>query len=719
MTWHYCNPVQACNYRTKYNTCSGTCLGTRYKECWYAFLKYGRNPSCGTETYAYACTYNCNPYTEAYNCRTNYECGTYQECNNVNYDCSYYQTITGYYTGTCSSSRTICDTATDYDNCITWSERQVAYDCSEMKLNNYGISASNEKVGTPILAIFNISGCSGAVNYELYMKNANIKGTANCGFNSLEITPASAGTQTVLLKLNDGKTSISKIIGTILITNPNGETDSINPFIPTGETFTKSAESGAYDAKIMEWIKQGLGNEDILKNLMITFGAVGLAITATQANRIKEYLNKIKWNAFLSPFIAIGDFFKGFFFGSNENSSQAELSGEFMGGLFLIGDIRDFIISTLSLFGINKKEFDPTLLALSGFGIFLDFADGSNIADGFMASLKTAWKSLPKTAKSNIDEFFKLIKNSDEMKQVYDLLKRIPVNKIALFFNSAHELLRKTPLKYLEDLVSLFLRLINYSDELTVALFKKCANWQDAARITRYFDNFGEEAFEQLTKNHSADEIYEIILKQTDELIDITQINTKLVKRLKNLEIYDSFDSIKIMTKKEAEEFGADLAAELTDEGKRILYIQEDLYNNANLIKDYDLLHENYELDTINLHPTKLKIMNKINDNKMLSQLSQANKKELQEVIYDRLIADNALIKKHPEYINEIIDINDVITDLNRDILFNKNEDILDGMIKVTYYESVTKKSIIEELFFDENYKNIYNIIKDLMEGFL
>jgi hypothetical protein len=296
MTWHYCNPVQACDYRTKYNTCSGTCLGTRYKACWYAFLKYGRNPSCGTETYAYACTYNCNPYTEAYNCRTNYECGTYQECNNVNYDCSYYQTITGYYTGTCSSSRTICDTATDYDNCITWSERQVAYDCSEMKLNNYGISQSNEKIGTPILAIFNISGCSGAVNYELYMKNANIKGAANCGFNSLEITPASAGTQTVLLKLNDGKTSISKIIGTILITNPSGETDSINPFIPAGETFAKSAESGAYDAKIMEWIKQELSNEDILKNLMITFGAVGLAITATQANRIRNYIENMRNN---------------------------------------------------------------------------------------------------------------------------------------------------------------------------------------------------------------------------------------------------------------------------------------------------------------------------------------------------------------------------------------------------------------------------------------
>ena len=188
---------------------------------------------------------------------------------------------------------------------------------------------------------------------------------------------------------------------------------------------------------------------------------------------------------------------------------------------------------------------------------------------------------------------------------------------------------------------------------------------------------------------------------------------------MKELNIDEAFEGVRIMTNDEFIRFGADLAVEASDDGTKVLLLTQDYFNNIDKITDYSLLHEYYEAITMNSRLSRIDILRKINSNELLNQLPQSIKDELQEVIYDRLIADKALIQEYPEMINELIDIDDVITDLNRDIILNKQEYIIEGIIKVTYYESVTKKIIIEELFFDKDYKNIYNIIKDLMEDFL
>ncbi|MDD5054610.1 MAG: hypothetical protein PHG04_04535, partial [Candidatus Nanoarchaeia archaeon] len=255
---------------------------------------YGRHSSCGTEVYVFSCIVSCNPRQESYNCRTEYSttCTPYQECSQNPYDCSTYETRTGYYSGTCYRDNVVCDKATDYDNCLGWSEREIIVPCESMKLESYTVSTLNAKVNESLFAAFNLSNCEGAVNYELYLKDASFKGRGACGLNNLEFSAQSGGTQTLLLVVRDSKNTITKSLGTLLITNPAQFTQANNMFVPKGEEFTSKAETGFFDAKILELIGEGLSNEDILKNLMLSFGAVGLAITATQSKRIKDYIER-------------------------------------------------------------------------------------------------------------------------------------------------------------------------------------------------------------------------------------------------------------------------------------------------------------------------------------------------------------------------------------------------------------------------------------------
>ncbi|MFA5303523.1 MAG: hypothetical protein WC393_03220 [Candidatus Nanoarchaeia archaeon] len=304
------------SYCSQYGTIEFNCRNENYNP--HSCRVYGPHsvyvpqtctPSCHyTQTcnfeYVYKCDYElievpCD-YFSRYACYDYipYNCGWREEmvCRDTltcppSYDCSYYETQTGWYYTTCYDTRTVCDTVTDYDKCITWDDKQVPYDCTEMKLNTYNISSSTGKTGQPILAAFSISECTGAITYELYLKNTNIEGTANCGLNTFEITPVSTGTQTVLLKLKDDRTAITKTIGITVITNINGEMDSLNPFIPGGEEFTNNIEAGNYNNKIIELINKGLSNDEIIKNLMLTVGAIGFAVTVSQANRIRNYID--------------------------------------------------------------------------------------------------------------------------------------------------------------------------------------------------------------------------------------------------------------------------------------------------------------------------------------------------------------------------------------------------------------------------------------------
>jgi hypothetical protein len=110
-----------------------------------------------------------------------------------------------------------------------------------------------------------------------------------------------------------------------------------------------------------------------------------------------------------------------------------------------------------------------------------------------------------------------------------------------------------------------------------------------------------------------------------------------------------------------------------------------------------------------------------MNSNEMLSQLSETNKKELREVIYDRLIADNTLIKDHPEYINNLVDINLLIDETNAKLLINNYEICKKNIIWIVYYDLMTPGSNkINELFLLDNSLKIYvNNLKKIMVNFL
>jgi hypothetical protein len=135
-------------------------------------------PSCNFEW-----IWNCDYYYIEIHCKyfsrypcydyVPYNCGWREEmvCRDTkiclpSYDCSYYETQTGYYPITCYDTRIICDYATDYDKCLIWEDEQVPYDCTEMKLNSYSISSNSGKINEPILTVFNISECTGTINYS-------------------------------------------------------------------------------------------------------------------------------------------------------------------------------------------------------------------------------------------------------------------------------------------------------------------------------------------------------------------------------------------------------------------------------------------------------------------------------------------------------------------------------------------------------------------------
>jgi hypothetical protein len=132
-------------------------------------------------------------------------------------------------------------------------------------------------------------------------------------------------------------------------------------------------------------------------------------------------------------------------------------------------------------------------------------------------------------------------------------------------------------------------------------------------------------------------------------------------------------------------------------------------------------MHEYYEILYDTAHPSISEISKRINSDEILNQLSESNKKELQEVIYDRLIADKPLIKNHPEYINELINIDDVINEIENNLLKNNYNEVKKDLIWVVYYDAIIPGSNkINEIFLlDDSLKKYIISLKTLMEKYI
>jgi hypothetical protein len=445
MNFHDCSYEYKCDYRTKYNTCTGTCLGTRYKSCiygwWGPIPKIGRDPSCGEESYTYSCTYNCNPYQEPYNCGNIYTCWSYEDCQNVNRDCSGYETVTGYYQGTCYGSNRVCDKATNYSKCDEWSERMIAYDCSKMKLSSYSLSNNFAKIGDPLTASFYLENCEGIIKYTLNIKGLELTGTTTCNNTNINFAPVSSGTQTVILTLKDNYSTLTKSLGTLTITNQQGITETQNPFTPISEEFTQNIENGNYDAGIIEWINQGLSNEEILLKLMITFGAAGLAITATQANRIKDYIGKlrlsyakmdiskgIKLTGKILNYLSLGVLIIGGIAGLIGFSVPIAIIGGIAGIIGLTGSTLEFLSHQFALkFELKDDESKKIYLENNSVEMSLDFAfmllDGFTLGQGSKVKVakEVIEEAVERVTKEAISEF-----SESSMKEISErILKRL------------------------------------------------------------------------------------------------------------------------------------------------------------------------------------------------------------------------------------------------------------------------------------------------------
>jgi hypothetical protein len=186
---------------------------------------------------------------------------------------------------------------------------------------------------------------------------------------------------------------------------------------------------------------------------------------------------------------------------------------------------------------------------------------------------------------------------------------------------------------------------------------------------------------------------------------------------MKELNINEAFEGVRIMTNDEFIRFGADLAVEASDDGTKVLLLTQDYFNNIDKITDYSLLHEYYEAITMNSRLSRIDILRKINSNELLNQLPQSIKDELQEVIYDRLIADKALIQEYPEMINELIPLNKIINELKNALLDYNNEIAKQDIIWIVYYDLIVPGSNELDAFLSNPlFKEYIKSIKELME---
>ena len=296
-----------------------------------------------------------------------------------------------------------------------------------------------------------------------------------------------------------------------------------------------------------------------------------------------------------------------------------------------------------------------------------------------------------------------------------DTIKIIPPQKLTLFFESVAHFIQDVPLNMLSQLVEIFVKLIKFGDDITIGLLKRAIGLDEAIKISKYVDDIGEEGFKQLKNFHSIDEIYEMIFKKGDNILDFAE-NPALLKKMKELNINEAFEGVRIMTNDEFIRWGADLAVEASDDGTKVLLLTQDYFNNIDKITDYSLLHEYYEAITMNSRLSRIDILRKINSNELLNQLPQSIKDELQEVIYDRLIADKALIQEYPEMINELINIDESLDTVMANFLGKEYENLKFNLVKISYYEVVTDKSLKESLFLNAEIAEYYDELIKTME---
>ncbi len=215
------------------------------------------------------------------------------------------------------------------------------------------------------------------------------------------------------------------------------------------------------------------------------------------------------WDNFFSAFTVTSDFIKGFILGSDENSSYSQCAGDFIGGMLLVGDIRDAVLYGLSKTGVVDREYDEVFLSLALFGIGTEFFD---VGDAAVTALKGVWKKLPSAVKKGWTIFFKQASKSlDDLGSVFKkLVDKLPLNKISSFFESVGHLIGRTPLNKLDDLLDLFNKLLKYGDDVPGRLLRRLAGLDEAVKLSKYVDDVGEASFRRLVRVLGDDELVDL-----------------------------------------------------------------------------------------------------------------------------------------------------------------------------------------------------------------
>lgn len=606
-------------------------------------------------------------------------------------------------------------------------------------------------VGSNLFLSGSLNGVSGSCNlsYNLNACSDSYSGIiSNCGSVLWIIPVKRAGLCQVSLSLNDN-VNRGAWGGNVAAFSGSASSPVINPninsglyFEPSSGNFVSSIEGGNFDIMINDLINSGWDNERIIEYLTLSVLGAGVLLTLTQRRRLFEYLMNLRsdlsnnflslidgvWGSGLTPV--------GRQYSWDEGRRRAAVDSQLVHSTFtgFINDRRlpddiyafDFSVEqrerNISDAWVNTGRdvgsFGFNIL-LAGFGIVgagfvaAPFSGGASLVlvhTGLAVSIFGGLISAGGGAAQLLGRSWGGAFESDSALQAFDYGRQ----------NSGEIILNTVGLA--ADVITFnsdWTDLLNNLDDFATSANRVTNSWAVNV-VADSTDDVLEGTDEIIVTMKNLDETDEL-KSSVDNIIDnslgavkmsrFSELPDTFVTQIKRIGLYDKIDDFKIVDGLKK----ADFAVELVN-GKWVLNIKSSV--DLSKVTDYSLIHEMYEIITETFHPSESSVLNMINSIDVLADIDQSIKSDIFDIIYDRLIADNALLKDYPYLLSDIIDINERSSELSTFLFNNDVEGALLTMPDIAFYELITGNTV-EVLFLKGDMLTYYNAIKDVMGEFI